>query len=130
MPELICLRTDGFKYCYLTLIIRFNIICTLLNRLKYGKWLNICIWLIDGTLTDISIPGLNRPQSNDIEGVLHIPPNSKTGALSSDAVSCHKQDTRREIRGSYSSIEIQLAYITALSWKLTKRKSKTVGIRS
>ena len=44
------------------------------------RWLNISIWLFDGTLTGTTTPGQSGPGSNGHEGVLHIPQNFMTGA--------------------------------------------------
>ena len=35
--------------------------------------MNISNWPIDGTLTNTTTPGQNRPESNGKEGVVHIP---------------------------------------------------------
>ena len=42
--------------------------------------------LIDSTLSGASTPGQSGPGSNDNEGVLHIPQNSRTGASPSDGL--------------------------------------------
>ena len=47
--------------------------------------LNRSIWLIDGTLTDITTPGQSEPGSNGNERVLNTPHISRTGASLSDA---------------------------------------------
>ena len=64
-----------------------SFVCTQLNSFKYSKWLNSCIWPIDGTLTSTTTPGLCGPGSNANKGVLHIPQSSRTAALPSDAIS-------------------------------------------
>ena len=45
-----------------------------------SKELNSCILPINGSLTGTTTPGLNRSESNDNEGVLHIPQTSRTEA--------------------------------------------------
>ena len=69
---------------------------------------NSFIWPIDGTLSSATTLSQSGPGSNDTEGVLQ---NSGTGALPSDAVLCHIQDTHWG--GFYPSIEMQLVYSTA-----------------
>ena len=76
----VCTHLNGFKYCYLTLIIQFDI-----NHLYTNiKWLQIYIRPIDGTTS----LGQNEDRSNDNEEVLHIPlmnVRSKTLASPSDS---------------------------------------------
>ena len=78
----VCTQLNGFKYCYLVLIVKFNI-----HHLSYGfkssKLVNCSIWHIDGTLIGATIPGQSGLGSNGYEGALHIPQNSRTGASSS-----------------------------------------------
>ena len=50
-----------------------------------SKWLNSYIWSIDGTLTGTTNLGQNGPESNDNEGVLHIPQNSRVTPSPSDS---------------------------------------------
>ena len=85
------MRTFGFKYCYLTLVILFILhSCEILiiYRQLYDfklviilcKWLNSSIWPIDWTLTGTTILGQSRPGSNGNIRVLHILQSSRTGA--------------------------------------------------
>ena len=46
--------------------------------------INSSIWPIDGTVTGTTILSNSRPESNSIEGVLHIPQNFKTETSTSD----------------------------------------------
>ena len=73
------------------------------------KGLNISFWPIDGTLTNTTTPGQNRPGSNDVHGMLHIPQSSKTGASPSDNLMSYPGHSLEE---SYPSTEMQLAYST------------------
>ena len=77
----ICTNLNGFKYCYFTLVILFNI-----NGFKSSKWLNSFIWPIDGTQTGATTPGQSRPGSNNNKGVLNILQSSRSGASPTDAV--------------------------------------------
>ena len=46
----ICTQLNGFKYCYLTLIIQsIRDLFTQLNSFKFRKWLHISIWPTNGT---------------------------------------------------------------------------------
>ena len=72
----VCTQLKGSKYFYVILIIQFNI-----SHLHTVKWfqkrLNISIWTIDWTPTGTTTPGPSEPESNDNEGVLHIPQTSR-----------------------------------------------------
>ena len=59
--------------------------------IEYKWFLNI--WPTDGTLSDTPSPSQSEPGSNGNEGEQHAPQIFKTGALPSDAVKCHIQDT-------------------------------------
>ena len=45
----ICTKLNGFKYCYVLLIIQFNItnLFEQLNGFKFRKWLHVSIWPIN-----------------------------------------------------------------------------------
>ena len=60
-------QLNGFKYYYLTLIIKFNIIC-----LCTVKCLNYSIWPIEGTLSDTITQRLNGHRSDSNEELLNI----------------------------------------------------------
>ena len=108
-------------YCYLTLIILFNI--TQLNGFKYVSQtiqLNInrlfphslnvsSIFPIDRTLSGVTIPVQSGPGSNGNAGVLHIPQSSRTGFLSSGSLMSYPGHLLKEVLGA----EMQSAYSTA-----------------
>ena len=71
---------------------------------------NSSIWPIDRTLSGATTPNKSGSGSNSNEGVLHIPPNSKTGALSSNGL---KSYPGHLLGGSYPSAEMQLVYSIA-----------------
>ena len=77
-------QLNCFKYCYLTWIILFNIICLHTNSFKCFKWLNIFILPRYWTLTGPTPPVQSEPGRNDNERVLYIPQSSRTGASLSD----------------------------------------------
>ena len=58
----------------------------LLIYLYTVKWLNITVWLIDGTLTSTATQGQRGPWSNGNEEVLHIPKISRTGTSLSNGL--------------------------------------------
>ena len=49
------------------------------------------------TQSDATILGQSGPGSNDNEGVLHIPPICRAGALPSDGLMSYIQDTHRVV---------------------------------
>ena len=63
----ICKHLNGFKYCYVTLTIQFNIIC--LQTIKGSKQFYLTH---GGDSLSITTSGQSRPGSNDNEEVLHI----------------------------------------------------------
>ena len=69
------------SYCYLTLVILFNI-----NGFKSYKWFNISIWSIDGILTGHTALGVSGPGSNSSKGVLPMPQSSRTKVSLSDGL--------------------------------------------
>ena len=80
---------NGFKYCYQTLIILFNIysfICSQLNGFKCSKLLYSSIWPIDGTRTYPKTLDQSGIGSNGNERVLHILESFRTRISPSDTV--------------------------------------------
>ena len=76
------MHRDGSKYCYITLSnFLTSVIC-----LHTVKWLNSCIWLTDGTLTDTTIPGQSEPGNNSNKRVLYISQSSRPGDSLSDGL--------------------------------------------
>ena len=75
----ICTQLKGFKYCFSTLIILFNITHPI-------KCLNSSSWPIDETLTGTTTPGQSGPKSNSNEEVLQIPQSSRTEISPSDCL--------------------------------------------
>ena len=63
----VCTLLNGFKYCYLTLVIQFNI-----NGLKSSKWSYISILPIHGVITGIFTLGQRGTGSNGNEVIFHI----------------------------------------------------------
>ena len=57
------------------------------------------IWPKDGALTCTTTVNQSGPRNNGNEGVLHTPKISRNGALPSDTVLCHSQDTPFEEMG-------------------------------
>ena len=53
-------QLNGFKPCYLTIVILFNI-----NGFKTSKWLKSSIWPIVDALTGTTMPFQNGPGSKD-----------------------------------------------------------------
>ena len=72
-------------------VLQFNTNSSIFT-LKYST-INNSIWPIYGTLTATTTPGQNGPESNDNEGVHHIPQSSRTGLSPSDAVLCYIHNT-------------------------------------
>ena len=69
-------------------------------------------------------PGPSRPGSNGNEGVPHIPQNSKTGTLPTDAVYCHTWDACCEVLTSMTNPGPSTPHSTKLqNWNLTIRCS-------
>ena len=62
-----------------------SLVSVQLNVLEYSKWLYTFIWPIDWTLTGTTTPRQSGPESNDNEGVLHIPQSSRTEVSPSDS---------------------------------------------
>ena len=62
------------------------------------------IWSIDGVLTGTTTKSLSGPESNGIEGILHISQSSRTGTSPPNALL---------VGGSYPSAVMQLAYSSA-----------------
>ena len=80
----VCMQLKGFKNCYQTLKIKFNI-SYLFAPSKISSMSSI-----DGTLTSTTTSGHSGPGSNSNEVVLHI---SRTAVSPLDAVQCHTLDT-------------------------------------
>ena len=59
---------------------------TLLNSLKFDKWLNSSIWPINGILTSATNLGQSGPGSNGNEKVLYFSESSKYGGLPLDGL--------------------------------------------
>ena len=100
----ICTQLNGFKHCYITITIKFNI-----SHLFVHSWiLNSFIWSKDGTLTGTTTPCQSWSRSNGNEGVLHIP---RTSSLTIRLFSV----TSKTLVGSrvIPSVEMQSAYSKA-----------------
>ena len=68
----ICTQLNGFKYCYIILIIHFNS-----HLFAHKKWLINSIRPIDRTFSQTINPCLGGPETNSNEVVLYIPQISK-----------------------------------------------------
>ena len=112
-------------YCLLVILFlnELELICLqTFNGFKYSKWLNISIWLIEGTLTGTTSPGQSETVSSGNEGVLHtlgLEPcqQMQFAVISKTLVG----------GGSYLSAEIQSAYPTASPTNRTKKQTKTLS---
>ena len=107
--------SKSFKYCYSSLI-------TLVICLHTVKWVKSSIWPIDGTSSGTTTPSESEPRSNDYEGVLHIPQSSSIiGATRSDGLASYSGHSLGWWWSSYTSIEIQLAFVWVL-WHINHCK--------
>ena len=93
------------------------------------KWLNSSIGSIDGTLTGITTRDQSGPESNDHEGILHMPQNSRTEASPSDSLVSYPGQSFGVCGGvSYTSAEMRLVYsTTSADWVEFSTSSKVTG---
>ena len=87
-----------------------SFVCTQSNGFKSRKWLNISIWLIDGTLTGTTTLGQSGPGNNGNKGVLHILQSSRTEVSPLGGLVSYQGCS---LDGGYPAAEMQSVYSTA-----------------
>ena len=115
----ICAQLNGFKHCYIILIIQFNInvFFTQLNGFKYTKWLRTFTGPIVECRTRTTTSGQSEPVSNGNEEILHILQSSKTGASQSECLVSYPGYSLRMGGGANPTAEMELAYSDLACWK-------------
>ena len=125
---MLCITNNSIKqsFVYIQLNDQTVLFLTLQFSMSFAwmqlKWSNSSIWLIDKALSSANTQGQSGPGSNDNEGALHIPQNSRTGASSSDGLMPYPKYLLKEsstgMLSMYSTAPANWAFM--VSWDQTR----------